>query len=186
MEENRKLRNKSLHVQSIYLQQSFQEYALGKVLLLIALTRLLTNERYKRRNIIQFLINQHLLNNYIERSILGGFPGGSLINNPLANAGNAGSTSVREDPTCCGVIKVVCRNYWACALEPGNHNYRALVPQLLKPAHSRGCILQQEKLPQWKACTQQLESSPHFPEWEKSLHSNKDTTQPKINKWKSF
>ena len=111
MEENRKFRNKSLHVQSIYLQQTFQEYALGKVLLLIALTRLLTNERYKRRNIIQFLINQHLVNNYIERSILGGFPGGSLINNPLANTGNAGSTSVREDPTCCGAVKVVCHNY---------------------------------------------------------------------------
>jgi len=64
-----------------------------KVLLLIALTRHLANERYKRRNVIQFLINQHLLNNDIERSILGGFPGGSVVKNPLANAGNAGSTT---------------------------------------------------------------------------------------------
>ena len=96
MEENRKLRNKSVHVQSIDLQQRCQEYALGKVLLLIAPNRHLTNERYKRRNIIQFLINQHLLNNYIERSILGGFPGGSVVKNPLANAGNAGSTTGPE------------------------------------------------------------------------------------------
>ena len=35
MEENRKLRNKSMHVQSIDLQQRCQEYALGKVLLLL-------------------------------------------------------------------------------------------------------------------------------------------------------
>ena len=40
---------------------------------------------------------------------------------------------VQEDPTCRGATKSVCHNYWACALEPMSHNYRALVPQLLKP-----------------------------------------------------
>ena len=41
---------------------------------------------------------------------------------------------VGEDPTCCGATKPVCRNYWACALEPESHNYWAHVPQLLKLA----------------------------------------------------
>ena len=41
---------------------------------------------------------------------------------------------VWEDPTCRGATKPVCRNYWACALEPASHNYWAHVPQLLKPA----------------------------------------------------
>ena len=52
---------------------------------------------------------------------------------------------VQEDPTCCGATKLVCHNYWACALEPishsywacalepTSHNYWARVPQLLKP-----------------------------------------------------
>ena len=41
---------------------------------------------------------------------------------------------IREDPTCHGATKPVSHNYWACALEPTSHNYRAHVPQLLKPA----------------------------------------------------
>ena len=54
---------------------------------------------------------------------------------------------VWEDPTCRGATKLVChnywacalepasQNYWACALEPASHNYWARVPQLLKPTH---------------------------------------------------
>ena len=42
---------------------------------------------------------------------------------------------VREDPTCRRATKPVCRNYLACVLEPTSHNYRAHVPQLLKPVH---------------------------------------------------
>ena len=41
---------------------------------------------------------------------------------------------VREDPTCRGATKPLRHNYWACALEPANHNCWAHVPQLLKPA----------------------------------------------------
>ena len=47
---------------------------------------------------------------------------------------------VREDPTCCGATKLVCHNYWACALEHASHNYWACVPQLLKPAHLKPVI----------------------------------------------
>ena len=42
---------------------------------------------------------------------------------------------VQEDPTCHGATKPVRPNYWACALEPVSHSYRAHVPQLLKPIH---------------------------------------------------
>ena len=41
---------------------------------------------------------------------------------------------VREDPTCRRAAKPVRHNYWACTLDPASHNYRARVPQLLKPA----------------------------------------------------
>ena len=44
-------------------------------------------------------------------------------------------TLVQEDPTCRRATKSVRCNYLACALEPASHNYRARVPQLLKPAH---------------------------------------------------
>ena len=40
----------------------------------------------------------------------------------------------QEDPTCCGAIKPLHHNYWACALDPVSHNYWAHVLQLLKPA----------------------------------------------------
>ena len=49
---------------------------------------------------------------------------------------------------------------------------------------SRVRALQQEKSLQWEACVLQLESSPHSPQLEKSLSSNKDPAQPKINKIK--
>ena len=67
---------------------------------------------------------------------------------------------VREDPTCFRATKPVLHNYWACALEPGKHNSRAHVPQLLKPLSPRACAPQQEKPPQWEACPSQLQSSP--------------------------
>ena len=37
-----------------------------------------------------------------------GFPGGSVVKNPPANAGNIGST---PDPTCLGAAKPVYHNY---------------------------------------------------------------------------
>ena len=61
------------------------------------------------------------------------FPGGAVVKNPPANAGDMGSSPVREDPTCRGSSKPMCHNYWACTLEPARHNYWALVPQILKP-----------------------------------------------------
>ena len=69
---------------------------------------------------------------------------------------------VPGDPTCHGATKPMCHNYWACALEPASHNYWACEPQLLSPhdttteAHTpRARTLQQEKPPQWEACSPQ-------------------------------
>ena len=80
---------------------------------------------------------------------------------------------VQEDPTCCRAAKPMCHNYWACTLAPGNCNYWAQKPQLLKPACPRACALQQEKPPHWEA---------HISQLEKSLPNNQDPAQPKINK----
>ena len=43
-------------------------------------------------------------------------------------------------------------------------------------------LCKQEKPPKWELHTLQLESSPHVLQVEKSLHSNEDPAQPKINK----
>ena len=66
---------------------------------------------------------------------------------------------VWEDSTCCGATRPVQHNYWA-------HE-----PKLLKPKQPRTSALQQEKPPQWEACSPQLH---------KAQQSNKDQAQPKI------
>ena len=78
--------------------------------------------------VIQYFYRLHSIQSYYE-----GFPGGAVVKNPPANAGDMGSNLVREDPTCHGATKPVCLNYWACALEPASHKYWARAPQLLKP-----------------------------------------------------
>ena len=51
------------------------------------------------------------------------FPGGSVVKNLPANAGDTGLISGREDPTCCGAPKSMCPNYGGCALGPASCNY---------------------------------------------------------------
>ena len=53
---------------------------------------------------------------------------------------------------------------------------------MTEPMSPRAPALQQEKQLQWEARAPQLETSPCFPSLEKSLHSNKDIVQPKVNK----
>ena len=53
-----------------------------------------------------------------------GFPGGAVVKNPPANAGDIWVQAlVQEGPTC------------RRATKPVRHNYWARMPQLLKPAH---------------------------------------------------
>ena len=46
------------------------------------------------------------------------FPGGPVVKNPPASAGDTGSTLVREDPTCHGTTSP-----YATTAEPVSHNY---------------------------------------------------------------
>ena len=41
----------------------------------------------------------------------GGFPGGAVVKNPPANAGDTGSSPGQKDPTCHGATKPVYHNY---------------------------------------------------------------------------
>ena len=79
-----------------------------------------------------------------------------------------------------GATKPVCNNCWDYALEPGNLDYWAHVPQLLKPSCPRAHALQQEKPPQWEACTPQrrvvtLATTREKPveQWRPSIAQNK-------------
>ena len=46
-----------------------------------------------------------------KRNVLWGFPGGAVVKNPPANAGDMGSSPGPEDPTCRGATKPVSHNY---------------------------------------------------------------------------
>ena len=105
------------------------------------------------------------------------FPGGAVVKNPPASAGDKGSIPC---PTCHGATKAVRHNHWVSALEPASHNCWAHVPQQLKPACRRARVPQllspcaatteacttrargpqQEKPPQWEARTLQQRVAP--------------------------
>ena len=59
----------------------------------------------------------------IFKNLHGDIPGGSVLKNLPANAGDMGSSPSPEDPTCHRATKPLHHNYWACALEPTSHNY---------------------------------------------------------------
>ena len=72
------------------------------------------------------------------------FPGGSVVKNQPARAGDNGVRSlVQEDLTCCGAMKPVGHNYWVCALEPVGHHYWSPCP--VEPV-----LCNQEKPLQWE------------------------------------
>ena len=51
------------------------------------------------------------------------FSSGPVVKNPPVNAGDMGLNLLWEDYTCHGATKPGLPNYWACAVEPVNHNY---------------------------------------------------------------
>ena len=60
-----------------------------------------------------------------------GFPGGAVVKTPPAQCrGHGFEPWSRKIPHSSQQLS---HNCWACALEPGSHNYWAHVPQLLKP-----------------------------------------------------
>ena len=84
---------------------------------------------------------------------------------------------IREDPTCLEAVKSMCHSSWPCALEPKCWNYWSLWPQ--KP-----CSTAEEVTIPKSPCAPELESSPCSSQLEKSLGSNEETVQPKINNLK--
>ena len=113
------------------------------------------------------------------------FPGGAVVKNLPANAGDTRVRSlVREDPTCHGATKPVSHNSWACALEPASHNYWARVPQLLKPTHLEP-VLRNEKPPQWEARAPQ-QSGLRSPQIEKARAQQRRPNAAKKKKEKMF
>ena len=52
-----------------------------------------------------------------------GFPGGSVVKNPAARAGDIGSVPDLADPTCCKATTPVHHSYRACALAPSSRSY---------------------------------------------------------------
>ena len=55
-----------------------------------------------------------------------GFPGGPVMKNTPANAGEWVWSLVWEDPACLGATKAIHYSYWAYAPEPGNCSYWSL------------------------------------------------------------
>ena len=73
----------------------------------------------------------------------GASPGGSVVKNPPANAGDLGLTLIWEDPIGRVANLPMRHDYWTSALEPARHDYRDHV----KPERPRACA-PQEKPPQ--------------------------------------
>ena len=121
--------------------------------------------------------SNHLLCSFCNRLSLKtmsqGFPGGSVIKNPPANAGDTGwilglgrSHMPQSNKVC--VPRLLCS--------------RAREPPLLKPVCPGARAPQREKPLQWEARALQMESRLQSLQLEKSPHSNKDLVQPKIKK----
>ena len=70
---------------------------------------------------------------YILKLYTRDFPGGAVVKNLPANAGDTRSIPGLGRSHMPWATKPMGHNYWACALEPARHNYWAHMSQLLKP-----------------------------------------------------
>ena len=117
----------------------------------------------------------YLFRETLKNSRVSGFPGGAVVKNPPANAGDRVRALGQEDPTCRGATKPVHDNYWAWALDTGSHNYWAPVPQLLKPAGLEPMLWNKRSHHNEKRVPA-TKSSPHSPQLEKA-HVQQRKTQ---------
>ena len=106
-----------------------------------------------------------------------GFPGGSVVRNLPASAGDMGLIPMQEDPTCPRATKLMCLNCQVCALEPRSCN--SWGPCTLGPMFW-------SKRSHCNAHAPQPENSPRLPQPENSPISHEDPAQPKINKYIFF
>ena len=108
-----------------------------------------------RRSVLseQLLYSHHLsLHSFLDTAAkppCQGFPGGSVVKNPPANAGDTASIPGLGRSHMHRATKPGHHNYWACSLEPGSCDYWGHMLQLLKPS------LHSEKPLQWEACVPQ-------------------------------
>ena len=110
-----------------------------------------------------------------------GFPGGPVVKNLPANAGDRLDPWSWRIPHAAEQLRPFVTTT-ETTLGPRSRSYWAHVLQLLKPMCPRACAPQQGKPQQWEACTQQLESNSRSLQKEKSPHSNEDLAQPKMHK----
>ena len=111
-----------------------------------------------------------------------GFPGGAVVKNPPANAGDMGSSPGPGRSH-------MPRSNQSRAPQLLSLHSRAREPQLLSPRATtteacvpRACAPQQEKPLQWEAHAPQRRVAPARRNQRKPARSNEDPTQPKINK----
>ena len=103
-----------------------------------------------------------------------GFPCGSVVKNPPANAGDTGPaldlgrSHMPQDNSDRAPQLLSLRT-------------RAREPQLPKPRDTRACALQGEIPPRWEACAAQGRVAPACCNY-RSVCSNRDPARPKINK----
>ena len=109
------------------------------------------------------------------------FPGGAVVKNPPAGAGDTGSSPgpvrshmLQSNEARAPQLLILCS--------------RACKPQLLSPCATtteacapRARAPQQEKSPHWEARAPQQRVAPTRRNWKKPVHSNEDPTQPKKN-----
>ena len=101
-----------------------------------------------------------------------GFPGGVVVKNPPASAGDTGSSPGLGRSHMPQSNKPGRHNYWTCTLEPASPNYGACMPQLLKPMHLEPVL-----------CNKHHNEKHAHHNQRKPACSNEDPKQPKINKF---
>ena len=91
---------------------------------------------------------------------------------------------VQEDPTCCGATKPVSHHYWACALEPASHIYRAHVLQVLKAVRLEPVLHNKsnKRSTTMRSPRTTAKSNPRWPQLEKSPRAATKTQCSQKNK----
>ena len=97
------------------------------------------------------------------KNIFQGFPGGAVVKNPPANAGDTSLSPGLGRSHMPRSNKPMRHSYWACALEPTSHNHWS--PRTYSP-----CFTTREATAMRSLCTT-TKNSPRSPQLEKSLHA---------------
>ena len=86
-------------------------------------------------------------------------PGGSVVKNSSANAGDMDSNPAQEDPPCCGATEPTSTTIAPVLQGPETTTTEPMCCNQWSPRTLEPSAQQQEKPPQWEAHVQQLESS---------------------------